>query len=493
MNEMNFALPQTEIMPNTALPVSGKGSKPSAGKKSGTFGAMLDSATEVGADLGKGEAKNIVNDNLAFLALNGIVLAALPVNTQDQVNCGQQTEIPAAIAPANSGEIANAGQTAAIDAFTGIGGNGSNGAGKTSVVPGLVQTAPIPASVQTPAIVQDLPVTTAAKITQQALPAAPEVPAVSQSVQPELAGNVPNVSSQQAAILNELLRADQGQAATNIGGDELAVLAAKANPIAALTIRAATAEANPVKKNEDTRKSPANEPVALLQDDGLQNVAAAVTAKEAATPGKDEQQDKPAEAKQAELPVGLLADDSPTDFGKVESGVNRQATVVDHIQPVNLVKPVEAASGQHDSGVSQDPHNIAGQIVEQARMINRVTNSEMVVKLKPEHLGELTLKVTVENGAVSASFHSNNAEVRTVIEASLTQLRQELSNQGLKVENVGVYAGLSQFFSNDQQQQTAQQQQIKFKNRRQEESFIDAIEAAAVLPTTSDAGVDYRI
>lgn len=493
MNEMNLALPQTEIMPNTALPASGKGSKPSSGKKSGTFGAMLDSATEIGADPGKGEAKNIVNDNLAFLALNGIVLAALPVNTQNQVNCVQQTEIPAAIAPVNSGEITNAGQTAAIDAFTDIGGNGSNGAGKTSVVPDLVQTAPIPASVQTPTIVQGLPVTNAVKITQEALPAAPEVPAVSQSVQPELAGNVPNVSSQQAAILNELLRADKGQAAGNIGDDELAVLAAKANPIAALTIRTATTEANPVKKNEDIKKSPANEPVALLQDDGLQSVAAAVTAKEAATPGKDEQQDKPAEAKQAELPVGLPADDSPADFGKVESGVNRQVTVVDHIQPVSLAKSVEVASGQRDSGVSQDPHNIAGQIVEQARMINRVNNSEMVVKLKPEHLGELTLKVTVENGAVSASFHSNNSEVRTVIEASLTQLRQELSNQGLKVENVGVYAGLNQFFSNDQQQQTAQQQQIKFKNRRQEESFIDAIEAAAVLPATSDAGVDYRI
>jgi flagellar hook-length control protein FliK len=113
--------------------------------------------------------------------------------------------------------------------------------------------------------------------------------------------------------------------------------------------------------------------------------------------------------------------------------------------------------------------------------------------LKPEHLGELTLKVTVENGAVSASFHSNNSEVRTIIEASLTQLKQELSTQGLKVENVGVYAGLNQSFSNEQQQQAAQQQQIKFKNRRQDESFINAIEAAAVLPATSDAGVDYRI
>lgn len=490
MNEMSLALPQTDMMPNAALPASGKNSKTSPGKKTGAFGAILDSATEAGGEPGKGQAKNTVNDNLAFLALNGIVLAALPVNTQDQVNCVQETELPAVIAPVNSGEMTNAGQTAAVNAFTDIGGNESKGTNE--MASGLVQNLPIPASAEAQTIAQGLPIINVVKSAQQASPSAPEVPVVSQSVQPEMAGNAATVSSEQAAVLNELLRADKGQAG-NSNGDELTVLAAKANPVAAQTIRTATSEPNPVKKNQDTKKSSANEPAALLQDDGLQNMAAAVTAKEAATPGKDEHQDKPADAKQAELPVDLLADDSPADFGKVDSVVNRQATVVDHIQPVSLAKPVEAASGQRDSGVSQDPHNIAGQIVEQARMINRVNNSEMVVKLKPEHLGELTLKVTVENGAVSASFHSNNQEVRTVIEASLTQLRQELSNQGLKVDNVGVYAGLNQFFSNDQQQQTAQQQQIKFKNRRQEESFIDAIEAAAVLPTTSDAGVDYRI
>lgn len=491
MNEMSLALPQIDMMPNAALPASGKNSKTSPGKKAGAFGAILDSATEAGGEPGKGQAKNTVNDNLAFLALNGIVLAALPVNTQDQVNCVQETELPAAIAPVNSGEMTNAGQTAVVNAFTDIGGNESKGTNE--MASGLVQNLPTPASEEAQTIAPGLPIINVVKSAQQASPSAPEVPVVSQSVQPEMAGNAASVSSEQAAVLNELLRADKGQAAGNSNGDELTVLAAKANPVVVQTIRTATAEANPVKKNEDTKKSPANESAALLQDDGLQNMAAAVTAKEAATPGKDEQQDKPADAKQAELPVGLLADDSSADFGKVESVVNRQATVVDHIQPVSLAKPVEAVSVQRDSGVSQDPHNIAGQIVEQARMINRVNNSEMVVKLKPEHLGELTLKVTVENGAVSASFHSNNQEVRTVIEASLTQLRQELSNQGLKVDNVGVYAGLNQFFSNDQQQQTAQQQQIKLKNRRQDDSFIDAIEAAAVLPVTSDAGVDYRI
>ena len=116
----------------------------------------------------------------------------------------------------------------------------------------------------------------------------------------------------------------------------------------------------------------------------------------------------------------------------------------------------------------------------------------MIVKLKPEHLGELTLKVTVENGVISAAFVSTNQEVRSILEASLPQLKQELSNQGLKVDTVGVYTGSSQFFANDRQPATPQQP-IKFKNRRDAERFEETVEALAAVSSADADGVDYRI
>jgi len=57
----------------------------------------------------------------------------------------------------------------------------------------------------------------------------------------------------------------------------------------------------------------------------------------------------------------------------------------------------------------------------------------------------LALKVTVNNGIINASFHSNNAEVRGILENSIHQLKQDLANVGLKVDNVSISAGLSQF------------------------------------------------
>ncbi|MBR2520020.1 MAG: flagellar hook-length control protein FliK [Selenomonadaceae bacterium] len=143
--------------------------------------------------------------------------------------------------------------------------------------------------------------------------------------------------------------------------------------------------------------------------------------------------------------------------------------------------------------------DVPGQIVRQARMIRTAENTEMVIKLNPEHLGELTLKISVsQNGAVNASFHSDNAQVRTIIENSIVQLKQELNNQGIKVENVEVYAGLSDgSLMNGQGGQAWQQnRQQRGGNRRIDfdrlEREVDAT-AAPVNQSTATDGVDYSV
>lgn len=140
-----------------------------------------------------------------------------------------------------------------------------------------------------------------------------------------------------------------------------------------------------------------------------------------------------------------------------------------------------------------EPNNIVSQIVDQVRLVTKPQNTEMIIQLKPEHLGELTFKVTIENGVVSASFHSNNAEVRGIIESSLTQLKQDLANQGLKVDNVGVYAGLGQFFSNGQQSGGNQQPGLKMQEKKKAGDFLEVFEVNEPIDQVSNtSGVDYR-
>ena len=92
---------------------------------------------------------------------------------------------------------------------------------------------------------------------------------------------------------------------------------------------------------------------------------------------------------------------------------------------------------------ARETYNVPQQIVEQAKLLQRGTDSQMIIKLNPEHLGQLSLKVSVNgNGGVTATVHTDNAQVRAILETTMTQLRQQLDEQGIKVDNVEVHTGL---------------------------------------------------
>ena len=168
--------------------------------------------------------------------------------------------------------------------------------------------------------------------------------------------------------------------------------------------------------------------------------------------------------------------------------------------------PMEAAPVQQ----AQDPYNVMQQIVDQARLIRSDANTEMVIRLNPEHLGELTLRVAVTaSGAINATFHTENAQVRGLLESSMIQLKQELQQQGLKVNNVDVQSGLSQdFFAQSQAgQQGYPQSQHSARNqsadRRAFENDADvltvntavngAAEAESAANVGEAEGVNYLV
>lgn len=198
-----------------------------------------------------------------------------------------------------------------------------------------------------------------------------------------------------------------------------------------------------------------------------------------------------------QLPEEAAIDKPPTQQ-TTDASTMGATGVMSFSQTLAQAEPAAAAAPQ---AMPQTDYEVPKQIVDQARLIQRGQDTEMVIHLKPEHLGDLTLRVSVgTDGAVNASFHSNNAEVRTIIENTLVQLRQELNNQGLKVDNVGVYAGLADGgLPQDQGQQQAFQQgsQQHRSTRESAAAFEDGQELAAALAAQEGSiatdGVDYRI
>jgi flagellar hook-length control protein FliK len=190
-----------------------------------------------------------------------------------------------------------------------------------------------------------------------------------------------------------------------------------------------------------------------------------------------------------------LVDNRPTESNVLPTASNTP-TAPTEVEAAE-VTPTESP---RSSETVRDEFNIRRQIVDQARLIRRGADTEMVIRLKPEHLGDLTLRVSVtSSGAVNASFHSDNAQVRMIIENSLVQLKQELADQGIKVDKVEVYTGLADGHMPQGQGQQAWQQNAS--GGRARNFGADRLEfeetAEGLTPVSRDSdlteGVDYRV
>lgn len=145
-----------------------------------------------------------------------------------------------------------------------------------------------------------------------------------------------------------------------------------------------------------------------------------------------------AEAQPVQLSQEVVFDAAPARAA--ETSVNPAPAIQQPFgMPEAAEKPVEVQQPQQNL----EAYDIPKQIVEQARLIRANESTEMIIKLNPAHLGDLTLKVSVNtNSGVTAVFHSDNAQVRGLLETSMLQLKQELNEQGIKVDSIEVSAGL---------------------------------------------------
>ena len=114
-----------------------------------------------------------------------------------------------------------------------------------------------------------------------------------------------------------------------------------------------------------------------------------------------------------------------------------------------------------------NPIDTADLIQQIARNV-RVTISEaatsMEMQLNPEHLGKLYLSVSERDGVIRAQITTQNENVKQALEAQLVELRQNLGQQGVKVDAIEVTVGTHQFEQNLEQ------------NARQEEQMHQQME-----------------
>ncbi|MCL6559393.1 MAG: flagellar hook-length control protein FliK, partial [Firmicutes bacterium] len=86
-------------------------------------------------------------------------------------------------------------------------------------------------------------------------------------------------------------------------------------------------------------------------------------------------------------------------------------------------------------------NEIINQVVEKAKVVISGEKSEMMMDLKPDSLGKLSLKVVTERGMVVAQFVAESQQVKQVLEANMQLLKDTLERQGLSVQQFSVSVG----------------------------------------------------
>lgn len=81
------------------------------------------------------------------------------------------------------------------------------------------------------------------------------------------------------------------------------------------------------------------------------------------------------------------------------------------------------------------------QVIEKAKVLLSGEKSEMVIDLKPDHLGKLALKIATERGIVVAKFVAENEQVKAALESNMNMLKESLEKQGFSVQEFSVFVG----------------------------------------------------
>lgn len=95
-------------------------------------------------------------------------------------------------------------------------------------------------------------------------------------------------------------------------------------------------------------------------------------------------------------------------------------------------------SNKSTDGSNLEPTRIIEQIVKQMDMNIQPDNPEITIRLKPEHLGKMTIQLSWEEGKITARFITESQEVKNLLDSNIIILKQNLEANGIKVEKTEI-------------------------------------------------------
>ena len=136
--------------------------------------------------------------------------------------------------------------------------------------------------------------------------------------------------------------------------------------------------------------------------------------------------------------LNLNASGQPAQ-GVLAEGAQAPATVADAAaKGVDFVKP--AVTETYNGRASMDKP-ITAQIIEKFTMRGFGNQREVHIKLDPPSLGTIRMNVSTSGETVRATIVAENHVVKSIIENNLSQLKDSITHQGVKIDSFNVLVG----------------------------------------------------
>ncbi|KGN03411.1 hypothetical protein Z969_00115 [Clostridium novyi A str. 4570] len=151
------------------------------------------------------------------------------------------------------------------------------------------------------------------------------------------------------------------------------------------------------------------------------------------------------ENKEEEFLKGLTSNNK----SKLESKLDKVTNFMNDFNKIN--SEISTDSVEVEAPININKNNLVNDFIKSVKYMEQNNVREMTVKVKPQELGEVLIRLTVENGLMKANITANNKEAYNLLNSKLQDLNNSLGNGEIKIQNftVDIYNGDTTFFSRE--------------------------------------------
>ncbi|QBD85177.1 flagellar hook-length control protein FliK, partial [Clostridium tetani] len=129
---------------------------------------------------------------------------------------------------------------------------------------------------------------------------------------------------------------------------------------------------------------------------------------------------------------------------------NKFSKAINFMNQFNKISNVENLDVENIENIVVNKETLNGDVIKVVKYMEVNDIKNLTVKINPKELGEMVIKITMENGKMKANITANNKEAFNLLNANLQDITDKLQKGAVKIENfsLNLYEDTT-FFSND--------------------------------------------